>query len=235
MYVVCPAIDESEAISAATAIAEADRLRLGPLRSVRVAVVHGQLRSAERDEVMRAFQAGEIDVLVTTSLVEVGIDVSGATVMIIEGAEHFGLAQLHQLRGRVGRGTSKSYCLLFSQSETGTAQQRLSALLDTTDGFVLAERDLEIRGEGQVMGARQAGLPDLKLARLAHDREALSKARRLASELLADDPGLRRDTNAPLRSRRRRCLRERARLAAQGLRGSPVGAPLYWLGCALRN
>ncbi len=200
VYVVCPAIDESEAISAATAIAEAERLRLGPLRSVRVAVVHGQLKSAERDEVMRAFQAGEIDVLVTTSLVEVGIDVSGATVMIVEGAEHFGLAQLHQLRGRVGRGTTKSYCLLFSQSEAGTAQQRLSALLDTTDGFVLAERDLEIRGEGQVMGARQAGLPDLKLARLAHDREALSRARRLAIQVLADDPGLRSDANTPLRA-----------------------------------
>jgi ATP-dependent DNA helicase RecG len=199
VYVVCPAIDESEAISAATAVAEAERLQAGPLRDARVAVVHGQLKSAARDAVMRAFQAGEVDVLVATSLIEVGIDVSRATVMIIEGAEHFGLAQLHQLRGRVGRGSAKSYCLLFSRSETEAARERLEALLETTDGFALAERDLELRGEGQVMGARQAGMPDLKLARLARDREALLRARGLAAEILAADPGLRSAANAPLR------------------------------------
>jgi len=199
VYVVCPAIDESEAISAATAVAEAERLQDGPLRDTRVAVVHGQLKSAARDAVMRAFQAGDVDVLVATSLIEVGIDVSRATVMIIEGAEHFGLAQLHQLRGRVGRGSAKSYCLLFSRSETEAARERLEALLETTDGFALAERDLELRGEGQVMGARQAGLPDLKLARLARDREALLRARGLAAEILAADPGLRSAANAPLR------------------------------------
>ncbi len=199
IYVVCPAIEESESIDAATAIAEAERLRIGPLREARVAVVHGQLKAAQRDAVMQAFHAAEIDVLVSTSLIEVGIDVSRATVMIVEGAEHFGLAQLHQLRGRVGRGSARSYCLLFTQTESPASRQRLEALLETTDGFVLAERDLELRGEGQVMGARQAGAPDLKLARLARDREALLRARRLAAEILAADPALEAPVHAPLR------------------------------------
>jgi ATP-dependent DNA helicase RecG len=199
VYVVCPAIDESESISAATALAEAERLQAGPFREARVAVVHGQLKSAERDDVMRSFKAGDIDVLVATSLIEVGIDVPNATVMIVEGAERFGLAQLHQLRGRVGRGTEKSWCLLFSRPETGSSQARLEALLETNDGFELADRDLTIRGEGQVMGARQAGVPELKLARLARDRKTLVRARELAAGILADDPGLAAPTNAPLR------------------------------------
>ncbi len=198
VYVVCPAIDESESILAATAVAEAERLQAGPFREARVAVAHGQLRPADRDEVMRAFKGGELDVLVTTSLIEVGIDVPNATVMIVEGAERFGLAQLHQLRGRVGRGSEKSYCLLFAAAETGASQARLEALLETTDGFELADRDLEIRGEGQVMGSRQAGVPDLKLARLARDRAALLRARALATGILEADPGLRSPVHAPL-------------------------------------
>jgi ATP-dependent DNA helicase RecG len=199
VYVVCPAIDESEAISAATAVAEAERLQAGPLHEARVAVVHGQLKSGDRDEVMRAFTGGSLDVLVATSLIEVGIDVPNATVMIVEGAERFGLAQLHQLRGRVGRGSARSYCLLFSGAETGSAQARLQALLETNDGFELADRDLEIRGEGQVMGARQAGAPDLKLARLARDRGALLRARELAAGVLAADPDLTDPADGPLR------------------------------------
>ena len=198
-YVVCPAIDESDSISTATAVAETERLRGGEFRDFSVAVVHGQLKAAERDAVMAAFKAAEVDVLVATSLVEVGIDVPNATVMVIEGAERFGLAQLHQLRGRVGRGTAKSYCLLFSSAQTGSSQARLSALLETNDGFELADRDLEIRGEGQVMGARQAGVPDLKLARLARDRDALLRARALAGEILELDRELERPENVPLR------------------------------------
>ncbi|HTX69891.1 MAG TPA: ATP-dependent DNA helicase RecG [Thermoleophilia bacterium] len=199
VYVVCPAIDESESIDAATAVAEAERLQAGPFRDARVAVVHGQLRSADRDAVMRAFKAADLDVLVSTSLIEVGIDVPNATVMIVEGADRFGLAQLHQLRGRVGRGSEKSYCLLFSSAETGSAQARLEALLETNDGFELADKDLEIRGEGQVMGTRQAGVPDLKLARLARDRALLLRARELAAGILAADPGLTNAVNGPLK------------------------------------
>lgn len=197
-YVVCPTIEESDSVSAATAVAEAERLQAGPFRDVRVEVVHGQMRSGERDEIMRAFKAGEVAVLVATSLIEVGIDVPNATVMIVEGAERFGLAQLHQLRGRVGRGTEESHCLLFSSAETGAAQARLEALLETSDGFELADRDLEIRGEGQLMGARQAGVPDLKLARLARDRETLLRARELAARILTRDPELAADGNRPL-------------------------------------
>jgi ATP-dependent DNA helicase RecG len=199
VFVVCPAIDESESISAATAVAEAERLQAGPFREARVAVAHGQLRSADRDDVMRSFKAGDLDVLVATSLIEVGIDVPNATVMIVEGAERFGLAQLHQLRGRVGRGREKSYCLLFASAETGAAQARLEALLETNDGFELADKDLEIRGEGQVMGSRQAGVPDLKLARLARDRASLLRARGLAAGVLDADPGLVDPVNAPLK------------------------------------
>jgi ATP-dependent DNA helicase RecG len=198
-YVVCPAIDESESISAATAVAEAQRLRAGEFREFRVAVVHGQLKPLERETVMASFKSAEVDVLVATSLVEVGIDVPNASVMLVEGAERFGLAQLHQLRGRVGRGTARSYCLLFSGAQTGSAQARLGALLETNDGFELADRDLEIRGEGQVMGARQAGVPDLKLARLARDRDALLRARTLAAGILAADAELERPQHVPLR------------------------------------
>jgi ATP-dependent DNA helicase RecG len=198
-FVVCPAIDESDSISAATAVAESERLRAGEFRDFSVAVVHGQLRPAEREAVMTAFKAGELDVLVATSLVEVGIDVPNATVMLVEGADRFGLAQLHQLRGRVGRGTAKSFCLLFSSAQTGTAQARLGALLETNDGFELADRDLEIRGEGQVMGARQAGVPDLKLARLARDRDTLLRARAIAAGILEEDGELESAVNAPLK------------------------------------
>jgi len=197
-YVVCPTIEESESLSAAAAVAEAERLRSTEFGGYRLAVLHGQMRPAERLKVMAAFKAGLIKVLVATSVIEVGIDVPNATVMIIEGAERFGLAQLHQLRGRVGRGPAKSYCLLFSQAQTPQAKARLRAIVQTNDGFELADRDLEIRGEGQLFGARQSGLPDLKLARLLRDREALKLARAAAQRTLQSDPTLARPESAPL-------------------------------------
>ena len=235
VYVVCPAIDESESISAATAVAEAERLQAGPFRDARVAVAHGQLKSADRDEVMRAFKAGDLDVLVATSLIEVGIDVPNATVMIVEGAERFGLAQLHQLRGRVGRSSEKSYCLLFGDAETGASQARLEALLETNDGFELADRDLEIRGEGQVMGSRQAGVPDLKLARLARDREALLRARELAAGILAADPGLDEPRERAAQGRDGGGVRARARLAPQGLSEPRPSSRVYSGPCVRPN
>jgi ATP-dependent DNA helicase RecG len=195
---VCPTIEESESLSAAAAVAEAERLRSTEFAGYRLAVLHGQMRPAERLKVMAAFKAGLIKVLVATSVIEVGIDVPNATVMIIEGAERFGLAQLHQLRGRVGRGPAKSYCLLFSQAQTPQAKARLRAIVQTNDGFELADRDLEIRGEGQLFGARQSGLPDLKLARLLRDREALKLARAAAQRTLQSDPTLARPESAPL-------------------------------------
>jgi ATP-dependent DNA helicase RecG len=147
---------------------------------------------------MKAFTRNEVQVLVATSVIEVGIDVPNATVVIIEGAERFGLAQLHQLRGRVGRGRARSYCLLFADPTTDQARERLRAISRTNDGFELADRDLEIRGEGQIMGARQSGASDLRLARLARDRALLERARDAARDTLAADPGLRAARNAPL-------------------------------------
>src|SRR5438876_6988862 len=185
-YVVCPLIELSETRLARAAEEEAERLRRAELRGYRVGLLHGRLRTAERREVMRQFKERELDVLVATTVIEVGVDVPNATIMIVQEADRFGLAQLHQLRGRVGRGAEQSYCLLVSRAKeelTDTARERLEALVATTDGFELAERDLEIRGEGQLVGARQSGLSDLHFTRLRADRPLLEQARAVAAEL----------------------------------------------------
>jgi ATP-dependent DNA helicase RecG len=190
-YVVCPLIEESETSQARAAEAEAERLRRAELRGYRVGLLHGRLRPAERRELMARFKARDLDVLVATTVIEVGIDVPNATIMIVQEADRFGLAQLHQLRGRVGRGAEQSYCLLISRPReelTETAVARLEALVRTTDGFELAEVDLDIRGGGQLLGTRQAGLSDLRFARLREDRPVLERARAVADEL-ADAPG----------------------------------------------
>jgi len=186
-YVVCPLIEESATSEARAAEAEAERLRRAELRGLRVGCLHGKLRPADRRTLMASFKACELDVLVATTVIEVGVDVPNATIMIVQEADRFGLAQLHQLRGRVGRGAEQSYCLLVSRPKaeiTESAQARLEALVRTTDGFELAELDLELRGEGQLLGTRQAGLSDLRFARLRRDRALLERARRLAGGLL---------------------------------------------------
>ncbi len=190
-YVVCPLIEESETNLARAAEQEAERLRLAELKGFRVGCLHGRLRPAERRDLMAQFKARELDVLVATTVIEVGVDVPNATIMIVQEADRFGLAQLHQLRGRVGRGAEQSYCLLVSRAKeelTDAARDRLEALVATGDGFELAERDLEIRGEGQLLGTRQSGLSDLKFTRLRADRALLERARELAEEL-ADSSG----------------------------------------------
>ena len=190
-YVVCPLVEESETKVARAAEAEAERLRGAELAGYRVGCVHGRLKTPERRELMAKFKAGELDVLVATTVIEVGVDVPNATIMIVQEADRFGLAQLHQLRGRVGRGARQSYCLLVSRPReelTEGAVERLEALVSTTDGFELAERDLEIRGEGQLLGARQSGLSDLRFVRLRQDRELLERARELARDV--EDDGL---------------------------------------------
>jgi ATP-dependent DNA helicase RecG len=189
-YVVCPLIEQSETSQARAAEAEAERLRRGELRDYRVGLMHGRLRPAERRELMAHFKAGELDVLVSTTVIEVGVDVPNATIMIVQEADRFGLAQLHQLRGRVGRGAEQSYCLLVSRAKeelTDNARERLQALVDTTDGFELAEKDLELRGEGQLLGTRQAGLSEFRFTRLRADRELLERARELAGELVVHE------------------------------------------------
>src|SRR2546421_170454 len=186
-YVVCPLIEESETSQARAAEAEAARLQRAELRGYRVGLLHGRLRPAERRDLMARFKAGELDVLVATTVIEVGVDVPNATIMIVQEADRFGLAQLHQLRGRVGRGAEQSYCLLVSRAKealTDSAHARLEALVASNDGFELAEKDLEIRGEGQLLGTRQAGLSDLRFTRLRSDRKLLEQARKWADQLV---------------------------------------------------
>jgi ATP-dependent DNA helicase RecG len=186
-YVVCPLIEESETSRARAAEAEAARLARAELRDFRVGCLHGKLKPADRRELMARFKARELDVLVATTVIEVGVDVPNATVMIVQEADRFGLAQLHQLRGRVGRGAEQSYCLLVSRPKeelTESAVRRLQALVDTTDGFELAEVDLELRGEGQLLGTRQSGLSDLRFTKLRADRPLLERARAAAQELI---------------------------------------------------
>jgi ATP-dependent DNA helicase RecG len=185
-YVVCPLVEASETTLARAAEEEAERLRRAELREFRVGCLHGRLKPDERREVMARFTARELDVLVATTVIEVGVDVPNATVMIVQEADRFGLAQLHQLRGRVGRGREQSYCLLVSRAKeelTETAQQRLESLVATTDGFELAEVDLDLRGGGQLLGTRQHGLSDLRFAHIRLDRPLLERARKVAGTL----------------------------------------------------
>ena len=189
-YVVCPLIEQSETRLARAAEAEAERLRRAELKGYRVGLLHGKLKPADRREVMRQFKERELDVLVATTVIEVGVDVPNATIMIVQEADRFGLAQLHQLRGRVGRGAEQSYCLLISRDKaelTDTAQSRLQALVDTADGFELAETDLELRGEGQLLGTRQSGWSDLRFTKLRADRDLIEQARDLAAQLRDED------------------------------------------------
>ncbi len=189
-YVVCPLIEQSETRLARAAEEEAARLHRAELAGYRVGLLHGRLKPAERREVMTQFKAGELDVLVATTVIEVGVDVPNATIMIVQEADRFGLAQLHQLRGRVGRGAEQSYCLLISRDKlelTDVALSRLAALVETTDGFELAEVDLELRGEGQLLGTRQSGWSDLRFTKLRADRDLLEQARQLARDLRDED------------------------------------------------
>ena len=188
-FVVCPLIDESEAVLARAATEEFERLRSGPLSGVRVGLLHGRMPIGEKQQVMEAFRKHELDVLVATSVIEVGIDIPNATVMFIEGAERFGMSQLHQLRGRVGRAGHQSYCLLLPDALGDDARQRLEVLANSNDGFEIAEADLALRGPGDMFGTRQSGLPTLRMARLS-DRDLLASAREEARDLLAADPQL---------------------------------------------
>jgi ATP-dependent DNA helicase RecG len=195
-YVVLPVIEETEKtdLRAATTMAEALRERWPDLS---VGLVHGRLRPEERDRVMEGFRAGEVQVLVATTVIEVGIDVPNATVMVIEHPERFGLAQLHQLRGRIGRGGDASHCVLMADRTSA----RLSALAATTDGFRIAELDLQERRQGDLLGQRQSGDADIRVARFPDDNDLLTVAREMARDILAEDPGLERAQHAPLKAR----------------------------------
>ena len=183
-YVVCPLIEESEKLEVASATETYERLALVDLKGLRLSLLHGKMASADKEAVMSAFRAGEVDVLVATTVIEVGVDVPNATIMVICDADRFGIAQLHQLRGRVGRGAHQSHCVLISQEPSADGEARIEALVASTDGFELAEIDLELRGEGTIMGARQKGQNDLRLASLRRDAAWVPKARQAAMALV---------------------------------------------------
>mgnify|MGYP003307532669 CR=1 FL=1 len=203
VFIVCPLVGDAETIpderKAVTAYAE--NLQQNVFPELRVSVLHGKMKPKEKEAVMAAFSAGESNILVSTTVIEVGVDVPNATLMLVENAELFGLSQLHQLRGRVGRGKAKSYCILLSQSTTEDGKARLKALTDTNDGFRIAEEDLKLRGPGDFFGQRQHGLPELKVADLSCDMRLLDDAQQAAKKLLADDPLLEQPEHRALKER----------------------------------
>ncbi len=200
-YVVCPLVEESEKLAnlqAATALAE--QLRTGELKDLRVGLVHGQLDVIERDEQMELFRAQMFDVLVSTTVIEVGVDVPNSTLMLIEDADRFGLSQLHQLRGRVGRGQHKSMCILLANPKSDEGKVRLNVMCETQDGFKIAEEDLKLRGSGELYGTRQSGMPDFRIADLINDIEIIQSAREAAWEVVTEDPHLEAPEHAYLRA-----------------------------------
>lgn len=215
-YIVFPLIEESEKLDLKAATIEYEKLRKEIFPECKLGLLHGRMKSEEKDAVMHQFQAGEIQILVSTTVIEVGIDIPNATIMMIENAERFGLAQLHQLRGRVGRGVDQSYCILVAnygwfeqhhnkkdvadvRDETATAQQRLEAMVATSDGFQIAEIDLKLRGPGEFFGTKQSGLPELRIANLVDDAELVTLARREAFDIIQHDPHLRLSSNKNIR------------------------------------
>jgi ATP-dependent DNA helicase RecG len=200
VYVVYPLVAESEATDLRAATEMAERLRREVFPDVAVGLLHGRMSGADKDRVMEDFRAGRVRLLVATTVIEVGIDVPNASVMVIEHAERFGLSQLHQLRGRVGRGPWRSWCILMSDSSSPEVKRRLDAMTRTSDGFRIAEVDLELRGPGDFFGTRQAGLPDLRIADLLRDGPLLEVARREAIALVARDPQLADPAHRALRA-----------------------------------
>ena len=198
-YIVCPLIDKSDAVSAAAATAYRDELAEGIFKGYTVGLLHGRMKPDEKEAVMADFAAGKVQLLVATTVVEVGVDVPNATIILIENAERFGLSQLHQLRGRVGRGDKKSTCILLSDNDGEDNRRRLKVMKETCDGFVIAKEDLKLRGAGDFFGYRQHGMPSLGLADLLEDTALFAKAQAAAAEILQADPGLQKPEHAVLK------------------------------------
>ena len=205
VYIVCPAVEENPeeegGMDLKAVKAYAEKLRTEVFPDLAVGLVHGKMRPKEKDAAMAAFVSGETQVLVSTTVVEVGVDVPNATLMIIEDADRFGLSQLHQLRGRVGRGKFPSFCVLMTATQSRNAMVRLRTLADTNDGFRISEEDLKVRGPGEFFGSRQHGMPEMKLADLTGDMRVLQEAQMAAGELLDGDPDLVRPENRPVLER----------------------------------
>jgi ATP-dependent DNA helicase RecG len=199
-FIVCPLVEETETTEAASAVEEHRRLQKEVFPEWQLGLLHGRLKADEKEQVMQRFRDGQVHVLVSTSVVEVGVDIPNATVMMVEGANRFGLAQLHQFRGRVGRGLEEASCLLVADSESEADNERLKAMEETHDGFVLADRDLQQRGPGDFLGTRQSGYADLRLAKLT-DLPLIEQARAAARRLYEADPRLERPEHQLLAER----------------------------------
>lgn len=200
-YFVCPLIEESEVIEATAAYDYLEKLKKGVFKNRKLEVLHGRMKPAEKEDIMSRFVNGEIEAIVSTTVVEVGVDVPNATIMVIENAERFGLSQLHQLRGRVGRGKWKSYCIMFCGSDGEFARQRMQVMCETDDGFKIAEKDLELRGPGEFLGTRQHGLPEMRIGDLMTDMELLKEAQSAAKIVLSHDPKLEKESMTALKAR----------------------------------
>lgn len=198
-YIVCPLVEENEEINAKSVLEIAEKYKNEIFQEYRVEYLHGKMRPKEKDEIMNKFKDGEIDILISTTVIEVGVNVPNASIMIVENAERFGLAQLHQLRGRVGRGEFKSYCILKYQGSSDVIKQRMKTMQDTNDGFVIAEKDLELRGSGEFFGTRQHGIPEFKIANLFEDMQMLKMVQSLAIKIEQEDPKLELEKNKKLR------------------------------------
>lgn len=209
-FVICPLVEESEALDAKAAVTEAEFLQREVFPEFKVQVLHGRMSGKEKDRIMEEFRNRESDILVSTSVIEVGIDIPNASIMLIEGADRFGLAQLHQFRGRIGRGSYQSWCLLLADDATPEAEQRLQIMVDSNDGFVLAQMDLELRGPGDFLGTRQSGLPEMASTIRWFDTRTLDNARREAEAILSEDPSMSSDIWRPLREHVARFWRDLA-------------------------
>ena len=199
VYIVCPLVEENEEIDAKSVLETVEKYKNEVLKDYRVEYLHGKMKAKEKEEIMQNFKSGKIDVLISTTVIEVGVDVPNATVMVIENAERFGLAQLHQLRGRVGRGQDKSYCILKFKGNSEIIRKRMQIMVETNDGFKIAEKDLELRGTGEFFGTKQHGIPDFKIANLFEDIKILVEVQKIALEIIKEDPKFELEKNILLK------------------------------------
>lgn len=199
VYIVCPLVEENEEIDVKAVLELAENYKKNVFSEYRVEYLHGKMRPKEKDEIMQNFKDGKIDILISTTVIEVGVNVPNASIMVVENAERFGLAQLHQLRGRVGRGEYKSYCILKYQGKSDVIKQRMKIMQETNDGFVIAQKDLELRGTGEFFGTKQHGLPEFKIANLFEDMPILKLVQALAIKIENEDPKLELEKNKPLK------------------------------------
>ena len=199
-YIVCPLVEDSDDMDLKSVTALAEKYKTEVFSEYRVEYLHGKMKAKEKDDIMQRFKKGEIDILISTTVIEVGVDVPNASIMIIENAERFGLAQLHQLRGRVGRGEYKSYCILKNEGHSKVCKERMKVMCQTNDGFIISEKDLELRGSGDFFGTAQHGVPELKIANLFENIRELKEVQELASQIITDDPNLEQEKNFRLKN-----------------------------------